>query len=116
MDTADDFDFLNTRIHAWLDRHGMKRTVTGWMLKLVEEVGELSGAIVKEKGRAEEEGEIADALICLLIVAACRRIDPLTVAHAKMTVNEGRTGQVNSMGIFVKQADIQADITPMTLG
>ena len=101
-----DFTQLNARIITWLNRHSMQYSATGWMLKLVEEVGELSGALVKEKGRAEEEGELADALICLLIVAACRGIDPLAVAHAKMTVNEGRTGRVNAMGIFVKSADL----------
>ena len=101
-----DFNELNHRINVWLTRHGMKHNATGWMLKLVEEVGELSGTLVKEKGRAEEEGELADSLICLLIVAACRGIDPLAVAHAKMTINEGRTGRVNAMGIFVKSADL----------
>ena len=102
-----DFATLNERIAGWLDKHDMKRNATGWMLKLVEEVGELSGALVKEKGRAEEEGELADSLICLLIVAACRGIDPLAVAHAKMAINEGRTGRVNAMGIFVKSADLK---------
>jgi NTP pyrophosphatase (non-canonical NTP hydrolase) len=101
------FDILNGRVNAWMDTHGMRANVSGWMLKLVEEVGELSGALVKEKALSEVEGEVADALICLLIVAACKGIDPLTVAHAKMTVNEGRTGRVNAMGIFVKSADLK---------
>ena len=107
MTMDNSFDILNGRIQAWLTQHGMQHNAHGWMLKLVEEVGELSGALVKEKGRTEEEGELADSLICLLIVAACRGIDPLSVAHAKMTVNEGRTGRVNAMGIFVKSADLK---------
>ena len=101
------FDSLTQRIDTWLSQHEMKSTSPyGWLLKLVEEVGELSGVFVKEKSQAEEEGELADVLICVLIYAQCRGLDPLKVAHEKMTINEGRTGRVNRHGVFVKSKDL----------
>lgn len=104
----DTFDGLIERIDTWLTRHDMKSSSPyGWLLKLVEEVGELSGVFVKEKNRAEEEGELADVLICLLIYAQCRGINPLAVAHEKMSINESRTGRTNRHGVFVKTKDLQ---------
>jgi NTP pyrophosphatase (non-canonical NTP hydrolase) len=95
---------LIERIRAWKSPTG--EHAEGWLFKLNEEVGELNGAYVKEKPRAEEEGEVADVLICLILYAMARGIDPVAVAQTKMSTNESRTGRTNRFGIFVKTADL----------
>lgn len=95
---------LMNRIRIWKPPN--PEHTTGWLLKLNEELGELTGAYVKEKPRADEEGEVADVLICLILYAQSRGIDPVAAAHAKMITNESRTGKINRFGIFVKSADL----------
>lgn len=95
---------LVNRIRLWKPPNPQHST--GWLLKLNEELGELTGAYVKEKSRAEEEDEVADVIICLILYAQSRGIDPVAAAHAKMITNESRTGRINSFGIFVKTADL----------
>ncbi len=99
---------LVIRVRKWAEGNGimLSEGSSGWLHKLTEEVGELNGAYVKDKPRADEEGEVADVLICLLLYAEGRGIDVLAVAHDKMTVNESRKGHANRHGVFVKQADL----------
>lgn len=96
---------LMTRIRLWYPPN--PGSESGWLHKMTEELGELAGAYVKEKPKAEEEGEAADLLICLILYCQTREINLLEAAHAKMIVNESRTGRRNRFGIFVKSADLR---------
>lgn len=106
MGGMSEFDRLAARVAKWTDKNQAGSNATGLLFKLLEEAGELAGAYVKEKPRYEEAGEIADVLICLLIYARARGIDPVAASHEKMMVNESRVGRTNSFGIFVKAADL----------
>jgi NTP pyrophosphatase (non-canonical NTP hydrolase) len=92
-------------IEQWIEKHH-NNDPSGVLFKLVEEVGELAGAYVKDKPKAERAGEAADALICLMMFAQAQGIDLLGEAHAKMRVNLAREGRVNRHGVFVKAADL----------
>lgn len=100
-----EFDSINARVSAWCMKTGSSDP-TGFMLKLVEETGELAGCHVKDKPYDEKAGEAADVFICLLAYCQVEGINLVNAAHKKMAVNEGRKGRLNRFGVFVKEADL----------
>ena len=101
------YEKLFRRIADWIDARGeVDQDGTGAMLKLVEEVGELTGMHVKDRPLRDVSDELADVMICLLWYAHVRGVDPLRVAHDKMAINESRRGKINRFGVFVKEADL----------
>ena len=74
------------------------------MLKLIEEVGELSAAIVRGKGECAVDG-IGDAVVVLTILAAQLGVhieDCINVAYAEIKDRKGRMVD----GVFIKEGDI----------
>ena len=103
--SLDIFELIENRVIAWCKKTGSSDP-TGFMLKLVEETGELAGCHVKDKSLSEKASEAADVFICLLAYCHAERIDLPFSAHEKMSINERRKGRLNRFGVFVKEADL----------
>jgi NTP pyrophosphatase (non-canonical NTP hydrolase) len=71
------------------------------MLKVMEEVGELSSAIAKQKHMGEVKDAVGDVLVTIIILAnqlGVRPIDCLRLAYDEIKDRGGKT--VN--GVFIK--------------
>ena len=87
----------------YASRYGIERDATWFMLKLQEEVGELTQAFLMLTGRARDKGatpeqlqqdlrsELADVLCHLLLLARCHDVD-LQAAVEEKWLGRNRTG------------------------
>ena len=69
-------------------------------LKTMEELGELSGSLLKGK-RDEEIDAVGDIVVCLAIYCDIQRIDIEEATQLAYDTIKGRTGK-NVDGVFVK--------------
>ena len=99
------YEKLVDRVRMWTDTHGTTKGTGAFLLKLQEELGEVTGAWIKEKSHEELAAEIGDMIIVLVAVGTSVGICPVIEGLKKMSVNEKRAGHVNGKGIFVKDGD-----------
>ena len=74
-------------------------------MKFIEEVGEMTECITKNKPAEELAKEIGDVFVTVIILAAQLGLDPetcLDLAYEKIAKRKGKT--IN--GIFVKEEDL----------
>ena len=99
---ASTLDELHMAVLAWADERGLieERNAPKQMLKVIEELGELSGAMAKQR-----EGEVVDAigdvLVTVLILAAqlgLSATECLGVAYNEIAQRTGKTVD----GVFIK--------------
>ena len=99
---ASTLDDLSVAVLAWADERGLieEENAPRQMLKVMEEIGELSGALAKKNER-EMVDAIGDSLVTIIILAAQMG---LTAKHCLgVAYNEiaERTG-VTVDGVFIK--------------
>lgn len=97
---------LHERIRDWATERGIdKADPTKQMLKLYEEVGELSAGLAKNQPERIIDG-IGDAFVVLTILAQQLGTDLPTCAQTAYDEIKERKGQTIN-GVFVKDADIR---------
>jgi NTP pyrophosphatase (non-canonical NTP hydrolase) len=94
---------LETGVRDWAYARNLlhQENAQGQMLKVMEEVGELSSAIAKQKHMGEVKDAIGDVLVTIIILAnqlGVRPIDCLRLAYDEIKDRGGKT--VN--GVFIK--------------
>lgn len=109
-----DLNKLHDHIREWAKERGIDTAdPTKQMLKLYEEVGELSAGLAKSQPDKIIDG-IGDTFVVLTILAQQLGTDlPACVQAAYDEIKERKGQTIN--GVFVKQADIPQDkhISPM---
>jgi len=100
------FESLDFEVREWAAARGIlpHGAPLGQMAKTCEEVGELAGAIARNR-RDDIEDAIGDVLVTLIIQCALQGLDPvecLAVAYARIAERQGTS---NAHGIFVKAED-----------
>lgn len=102
-----DLNQLHDHIREWAKERGIDTAdPTKQMLKLYEEVGELSAGLAKSQPDKIIDG-IGDTFVVLTILAQQLGPDIKTCAQAAYDEIKERKGQTIN-GVFVKQADIPA--------
>jgi len=74
------------------------------LLKTVEELGELVGAVMRGRKPAIEDG-FGDVLVTLIIAADLCEVDLLTALEKAYDEIKNRKGTLMPNGVFVKQGD-----------
>jgi NTP pyrophosphatase (non-canonical NTP hydrolase) len=99
--------FVNTGQH----KHGIERDATWFLLKLQEEVGELTQAFLMKTGQARDKGrtsaeldagfraELADVLCHVLLLARHHGVDLDAAVADKWLVWTGRSGQPDGSSV-----------------
>jgi NTP pyrophosphatase (non-canonical NTP hydrolase) len=92
-------------IRNWAENKGIldKATSKDQMMKLVEEVGELSKAI-QEQDKAEIEDAIGDCMVVLIILASMNGLYAENCLDTVYSVISKRKGKMVD-GMFVKEKD-----------
>lgn len=92
-------------IRNWAENKGIldKATSKDQMMKLVEEVGELSKAI-QENNKAEIEDAIGDCMVVLIILASMNGLHAENCLDTVYSVISKRKGKMVD-GMFVKEKD-----------
>lgn len=101
-----DFESLALQVRQWARERGIlpQGAPLAQLAKTLEELGELAGAIVRQR-QEDIEDAIGDVLVTLIIQAEMQGLDPvecLSVAYARIA---GRTGTLTAQGVFVKAGD-----------
>jgi NTP pyrophosphatase (non-canonical NTP hydrolase) len=96
------FEQLKENVVQWADDKGLLEyeNAPKQMLKVVEELGELCGAIAKGK-RAEEIDAFGDVLVTLIILAEQRNVSLVNALEVAYDEIKGRTGKKVD-GVFIK--------------
>tara|TARA_R110001592_G_scaffold87117_4_gene257262 strand:- start:28033 stop:28335 length:303 start_codon:yes stop_codon:yes gene_type:complete len=96
------FDELITNVIEWADVKGIlvKDNAPKQMLKVLEEVGETSGALLKNNIDEIKDG-IGDSFVTLIILATQCGFTPTECLEAAWGEIKGRTGKTVN-GIFIK--------------
>ena len=96
------FDELITNVIEWADAKGIlvKGNAPKQMLKVLEEVGETSGALLKNNTTELKDG-IGDTFVTLIILATQCGFTPTECLEAAWDEIKGRTGKTVN-GIFIK--------------
>ena len=91
-------------IVGWADERGLLKNSTpqAQMMKLVEEIGELSVAIQKGK-KADTIDALGDTVVVLNILAAQLGLELSECINAAWEEIKDRKGYLNEDGIFVKE-------------
>lgn len=99
------FETTQQAVEAWSRKRGIdKADPAKQMLKLTEEVGELAGAIAKDR-RDEMVDAIGDTLVVLTILCQQLSLDiGLCFEEAYDTIKNRKGKTVN--GVFVKEEDL----------
>jgi NTP pyrophosphatase (non-canonical NTP hydrolase) len=99
----DDFNTLIDHVHAWADKRELlkEENANKQMLKVMEEVGELAGALAKQRDRAEVIDGIGDSFVTLIILSFQLGLEPHQCLGAAYQEIKDRTGK-NVGGTFVK--------------
>ena len=98
------FEILRAHVLTWASKHDllMPHHSKTQMLKVVEEVGELASALLKNK-TSETKDALGDVLVTLIILSEqldSDLIDCLELAYNEVRLREGET--VN--GTFIKSS------------
>jgi len=97
-----DFEELITRVTGWAIDKGIlvEGNARNQMLKVVEEVGELSGALLKNDMPGVIDG-IGDAFVTLIILSKQLGLSPTACLQIAWSEIKDRTGETKN-GIFIK--------------
>jgi NTP pyrophosphatase (non-canonical NTP hydrolase) len=96
------FEQLQEKVLIWAENRGIlfEENYPKQLMKVFEELGELSGAILK-RNRIEEEDAFGDLLVTVIILAKQRDIDLQTeLENAYITIKD-RVGKTID-GTFIK--------------
>lgn len=93
------FEELQSLIKEWAIEKGLNDYAKQSM-KVVEELGELNGAILKGK-RAEEQDSFGDLLVTIIILANQREVDLVNELNSAYNIIKFRTGKTEN-GTFIK--------------
>lgn len=99
------FEEIFLRLRSWAEERSIDTYSEKQMIKLFEEVGELSEAILKGK-KEQEQDSVGDILIVLNILCLQRDIDPVRCLEQAYRVIEHRTGKTVN-GTFIKTEDLE---------
>lgn len=96
------FDELSELIHSWAHERGLSRRqhAEKQMLKVVEEVGELSAGLAR-KDREAIDDAIGDVLVTVIILSHQLGINPTESLNKVYDVISSRTGKTVD-GVFIK--------------
>lgn len=97
------FDELNNKVIDWAHDRGLlkEENATKQMLKVLEEVGELSGALLRKDEAGIKDG-IGDAFVTLIILSKQRGYEPYECLQAAYEEIKDRVGKTKD-GIFIKE-------------
>jgi len=105
METSNmDFEELISRVSGWADAKGIlvKDNARNQMLKVLEEVGETAGALLKDDKAGVIDG-IGDAFVTLIILSKQLGLHPTECLQAAWDEIKDRTGKTEN-GIFIKNS------------
>jgi NTP pyrophosphatase (non-canonical NTP hydrolase) len=96
------FDELSNKVIEWAYDKGIleKENAPKQMLKVLEEVGETAGALLKNREEEIKDG-IGDSFVTLIILAGQLGLTPEECLEAAYNEIKGRTGTLKD-GVFVK--------------
>lgn len=97
------FDYLQKKVEQWFEEKGLihPTNYATQTMKVQEELGELSSAILKNK-REEEKDAFGDLLITIIGLAKIRNIDLITCLLNAYVVIKDRTGKTEN-GTFIRE-------------
>ena len=93
---------MQNRVINWALAKGLidDKNSKAQFVKIIEEVGEMGGAMLKGKVEEEKDG-LGDTLVTLIIYAAQRGLNLSECLEIALTEIEGRTGKMVN-GSFIK--------------
>ena len=96
------FDELSENVLVWAEEKGIlvKDNAPKQMLKVLEEVGETAGALLKDKKDEIKDG-IGDSFVTLIILSKQLGLAPSECLEAAWNEIKDRTGKTVD-GVFVK--------------
>jgi NTP pyrophosphatase (non-canonical NTP hydrolase) len=96
------FDNLIENVTQWADDKNIlkKENAPKQLLKVLEEVGETAGALLKNK-EAEIKDGIGDSFVTLIILAKQLGLEPVDCLEAAWNEIKDRTGKTEN-GVFIK--------------
>lgn len=102
FETPASFDKLIQNVVGWAANKDIlkKENAPKQLLKVLEEVGETAGALLKSKNDEVKDG-IGDSFVTLIILAKQLGLDPAECLEAAWNEIKDRTGKTVG-GIFVK--------------
>ncbi len=102
FETTESFDTLIENVTGWAKNKGIlvAGNATKQMLKVLEEVGETAGALLKSKDEEIKDG-IGDSFVTLIILAKQLGLEPAECLEAAWNEIKDRTGKTEN-GIFIK--------------
>lgn len=97
---------LIQQVQQWARDKGIVNieNVPKQMMKVMEELGETSQAILKNKPEETKDG-IGDTFVTLIILSTQLGLDPLECLQSAYNEIKNRTGQTVD-GVFVKSEDL----------
>ncbi|MGM0284862.1 MULTISPECIES: MazG-like family protein [unclassified Enterococcus] len=99
-------DELIEQVEQWANNKGLdKADPSKQMLKVVEEVGEVAAALVRNDQDALRDG-IGDVTVTLIILAMQNDMDLYECLNCAYDEIKGRTGKMVN-GVFVKSSDLK---------
>jgi NTP pyrophosphatase (non-canonical NTP hydrolase) len=98
-----DLNGLTTDVKLWAQHRNLidPANANRQMLKVIEEVGELSSCLAKGKSDLETRDAIGDTLVTLIILSECLGTDINTCLSQAYHEIAGRTGKTVD-GVFIK--------------
>lgn len=96
------FDNLIDSVSQWADDKNIlkKENAPKQLLKVLEEVGETAGALLKNK-EAEIKDGIGDSFVTLIILSKQLGLEPAECLEAAWNEIKDRTGKTEN-GVFIK--------------
>lgn len=100
-----DINVLFDSVYNWADSRNLIEDgdPNRQMLKVIEEIGELAGAMAKKKDYEIIDG-IGDSFVTLIILSHQLGFDPDRCLNQALAEISGRTGKVVD-GVFIKSKD-----------
>ena len=100
------FDDYADSVKCWAEDKGIlsPKNSKKQMLKVVEEVGEVAGAISKALPREEVQSEVGDCFVTLIILSHQLGMEPSECLRTAYDKIKDRKGSVKN-GVFVKNTD-----------
>ena len=98
------FNFLHLEIIRWAEARQIipNSTPQAQLLKTMEELGELVGAVVRGNREAAVDG-FGDVLVTLIIASDLMEIDLLRALESSYNEIKDRKGTMMPNGVFVKE-------------
>jgi NTP pyrophosphatase (non-canonical NTP hydrolase) len=100
------FEILEQRVLTWAQEKGIleKATSQTQLLKMFEEMGEMSSSLLKNKRELLIDA-VGDSLVCLVIFTELENINLYEALESVLGVIEARQGEMVD-GVFVKKEDL----------